>query len=180
MTNKRITGTTGIDHMRHSTVNLNNSLRYVTRPIPPSVQMPFDTPLGDREISYCAPVDEELAATLFNVWNEALASGDARYVASLYADDAVLLPTVSNLPRSGSSEIEAYFKHFLQKNPSAKVLQRIVRKGCNKLTDAGIYEFSVVADRSKIKLVKARYTFVYAFHAGRWKILHHHSSVMPH
>lgn len=179
MANNRITGTTGIEYMRHSSVSLDNSLRHVTRPRLPSVQQPFDTPPVGQEVSYCAPVDEALAEELFTVWNEALASGDARYVASLYSEDAVLLPTVSNLPRSGLSEIEAYFKHFLLKQPQAKVLQRIVRKGCNKLTDAGVYEFVVGGDSIKRKVVKARYTFVYAFHAGRWKILHHHSSVMP-
>ncbi|AEG32306.1 SgcJ/EcaC family oxidoreductase [Thiomicrospira cyclica] len=178
MGNSRITGTTGIEYMRHSSVSLDNSLRHVTRPRLPTLQQPFDTPSA-QEVNYCAPVDEALAEQLFTLWNEALASGDARYVASLYSDDAVLLPTVSNLPRSGLAEIEAYFKHFLLKQPSARVLQRIVRKGCNKLTDAGVYEFTVGGEGVKRKVVKARYTFVYAFHAGRWKILHHHSSVMP-
>ena len=27
--------------------------------------------------------------------------------------------------------------------------------------------------------VKARYTYVYQFEDGEWKIAHHHSSVMP-
>ncbi|SFR55659.1 SgcJ/EcaC family oxidoreductase [Thiomicrospira sp. ALE5] len=179
MANNRITGTTGIDYMRHSGVSLDNSLRHVTPPRLPSVQQPFDIPPVGREVNYCAPVDEALAEQLFTAWNDALASGNARSVAALYSDDAVLLPTVSNLPRSGLAEIEAYFKHFLLKQPRATVLQRIVRKGCNKLTDAGVYQFEVSHDGSRRKLVKARYTFVYAFYAGRWKILHHHSSVMP-
>ena len=39
----------------------------------------------------------------------------------------------------------------------------------------GIYEFAF-ADGSK---VQGRYSFVYVFENGEWKISHHHSSIMP-
>jgi hypothetical protein len=42
--------------------------------------------------------------------------------------------------------------------------------------DVGIYEFTMGADGSK---VKARYSFVYVYEDGEWKISHHHSSIMP-
>jgi hypothetical protein len=42
--------------------------------------------------------------------------------------------------------------------------------------DAGIYEFTMGATGDK---VLARYSFVYVYENGQWKIAHHHSSVMP-
>jgi hypothetical protein len=42
--------------------------------------------------------------------------------------------------------------------------------------DVGIYEFTMGATGDK---VKGRYTFVYVWEDGQWKISHHHSSVMP-
>jgi uncharacterized protein (TIGR02246 family) len=38
----------------------------------------------------------EMIASLFDTWNQALATKDPHRVADLYAHDAVLLPTVSN------------------------------------------------------------------------------------
>ncbi len=48
--------------------------------------------------------------------------------------------------------------------------------GHNWCQDAGIYEFTMGATGDK---VKGRYSFVYVWEDGEWKISHHHSSVMP-
>ncbi len=42
--------------------------------------------------------------------------------------------------------------------------------------DVGIYEFTMGATGDR---VKGRYSFVYVWEDGQWKISHHHSSVMP-
>ena len=42
--------------------------------------------------------------------------------------------------------------------------------------DDGIYEFTMGATGDK---VKARYSFIYTYEDGEWKIAHHHSSQMP-
>ena len=42
--------------------------------------------------------------------------------------------------------------------------------------DLGIYEFTMGTTGDK---VKGRYSFVYVWEDGQWKISHHHSSVMP-
>ena len=120
---------------------------------------PIDTP-DVAETAVCAPATRRLAEHLFDRWNEALRSGDARRVSECYTDDAVLLPTVSNVPRLSRSEIQDYFEHFLQKQPLGKVDQRNVKFGCNKITDAGVYTFRVI-DAGKTEYVPARYTFVY-------------------
>jgi len=51
-------------------------------------------------------------------------------------------------------------------------------KGCNKITDAGVYDFEMESDGKK-ETVPALYTFVYEYRNNQWKIVHHHSSVMP-
>lgn len=137
----------------------------------------IDTP-PEAACVVCAPATLRLAEELFERWNDALKSGDAGRVTACYADDAVLLPTVSNVPRTNHAEIRDYFEHFLQKRPQGTINQRNVKIGCNKITDAGIYTFRVI-DQGKIKEVPARYTFVYENRDGRWLIVHHHSSVMP-
>lgn len=119
-----------------------------------------------------------LVASLFDRWNNALKSGDPKKVVKCYAEDAVLLPTVSNLPRTNHEEILDYFEHFLLKKPVGKIVQRVVKIGCNKITDAGVYMFRV-EEGGVSKDIPARYTFVYESKAGDWLISHHHSSAMP-
>ncbi len=143
----------------------------------PLAGMAFDVP-ANESCEACAPATRLLAEQLFEGWNRALQTGDAEKVALRYADDAVLLPTVSNVPRTGHDEIRDYFEHFLEKNPVGFVDTRNVKLGCNKLTDAGTYTFRVTDGEETVD-VPARYTFVYEHRNGRWVIVHHHSSLMP-
>ncbi|HEY9017805.1 SgcJ/EcaC family oxidoreductase [Thiomicrospira sp.] len=172
-----ITGTLGIESQNKAKVSLSNSLRTPSQTVTGVSKRPIDT-LTANENSFCAPVDEKLAADLFDKWNAALKTRNPKAVAALYAEDAVLLPTVSNLARTNLAEIEDYFAHFLEKSPVGTIVQRNVKKGCNKITDAGIYSFRLT-DMTGTKEVPARYTFVYEFRDNGWKIVHHHSSVMP-
>jgi TonB family protein len=45
--------------------------------------------------------------------------------------------------------------------------------------DMGTYTFSLMDDKGVTSDVAARYTFIYQYRDGAWKILHHHSSAMP-
>ena len=49
-----------------------------------------------------AEVKDSDVADLFDQWNKALQTQDPATVTALYADDAILLPTVSNVVRSGT------------------------------------------------------------------------------
>ena len=138
---------------------------------------PIDSPTTG-EVAICAPATQRLAEELFECWNLALRSCDAERVSHCYTEDAVLLPTVSNVPRLSRGEIQDYFEHFLQKKPLGEVNQRNVKLGCNKITDAGVYTFRIIED-GKTEYVPARYTFVYENIDGEWLIAHHHSSLMP-
>ena len=182
MTNRnyQISGTVGIDQgidegISYGHYQRNNAQQTITGRAAHNVAI--DTP-SDNETVVCQPATKQLVEELFNTWNNALQTGDAKKVTALYAEDAVLLPTVSNLPRTSPAEIEDYFIHFLQKKPYGIIKQRNIKQGCNKLTDAGIYDFEVVSGGKK-EVVPARYTFVYEYRNNEWKIVHHHSSMMP-
>jgi uncharacterized protein (TIGR02246 family) len=123
------------------------------------------------------PITEEEVRALFDVWNDALATFDSDKVASLYAAEPVLLPTVSNIPRTNYSGLVDYFDAFLKKEPQGEILESYVYIGHNFARDAGIYEFTMRAENNT--KVRARYTYVYVYEDGQWKISHHHSSVMP-
>jgi uncharacterized protein (TIGR02246 family) len=127
----------------------------------------------------CVTLDNGAVAALFDDWNFSLSSLDANKVAQRYWPDAVLLPTVSNTPRTNPAAISDYFEHFLAKRPRGHVESRAIQSGCNLAVDMGTYTFSLMDDKGTTTEMAARYTFVYQYREGAWKILHHHSSAMP-
>jgi uncharacterized protein (TIGR02246 family) len=127
----------------------------------------------------CAMLDQKAVAALFDDWNFALSSLDASQVVQRYWPNAVLLPTVSNTPRTNAAMIGDYFEHFLAKRPRGRIDTRTIQGGCNLAMDMGTYTFSLMDDKGVTSEVAARYTFIYQYRDGGWKIIHHHSSAMP-
>ncbi len=120
-------------------------------------------------------MSEHEITALFDEWNYALLTGDPKKVASLYATDGILLPTVSNKVRHNHAEIEDYFVHFLAKGPVGKIDEANVRIFGELAINSGIYSFTF-KDGS---VVPARFTFVYRWDGEQWMIVEHHSSQMP-
>lgn len=131
------------------------------------------TPFSDlMEIT----VNEEQVIALFGDWNDALATGDPDVVTAMYAEDAVLLPTVSNQVRHNHAEIRDYFVAFLAKQPQGVITESNARVLSDTLaTNAGVYVFTF-GDGST---VAARFNYTYELIDGAWKIIQHHSSAMP-
>jgi uncharacterized protein (TIGR02246 family) len=127
----------------------------------------------------CAAVTKEQVAGLFDRWNASLQTKNPDEVVKNYAPGAVLLPTVSNTPRTNPAEIRDYFVHFLEKNPKGAIDTRTIHIGCNDAFDVGTYTFTVTDADGKPSQVAARYSFVYELRDGKWLIAHHHSSAMP-
>lgn len=124
------------------------------------------------------PTQAQIAA-LFDQWNAALATGDPNRVAALYAPDAVLLPTLSDI-RTTHAGIVDYFKTFLASKPVGKIQQRYITVlGPTSAVDTGLYEFTLTDKDGTKSTVDARYTFVYALRGGHWLIVNHHSSKVP-
>ena len=104
----------------------------------------------DFSITYKAhPKNGEVRMThdevvgLFDTWNAALATLDPDSVTALYADDAVLLPTVSNQVRHNHEEIRDYFVSFLQKKPQGVIDESNVSVlSETHATNSGVYTFT--------------------------------------
>lgn len=125
---------------------------------------------------HCVHTDETEIAALFDRWNQALQTGDARKVVMLYAEKSILLPTLSNKPRLTFAEKEEYFRHFLEKGPSARIDLREIEIGCDMAVDSGLYTFTFAKTG---ETVGGRYSFTYRWDGLRWSIVSHHSSLMP-
>ena len=129
------------------------------------------------------PITEDEVRGLFSLWNNgeffhhslssshlegsltrppflssALATEDPTKVAKRYAKAGVLLPTVSDTPRTDESSITDYFVNFLKLKPQGEILESYVTIGNNWCQDVGIYEFTMGATGKK---VRGRYSFVY-------------------
>jgi uncharacterized protein (TIGR02246 family) len=125
--------------------------------------------------SHCATLNKQQAKILFERWNNTLQTGDSRKVAANYTSDAVLLPTLSNQPRTDLAGKLDYFNTFLRKKPFGTLDSSTVITSCNSAIDTGLYTFRF-SDNSE---VQARYTFTYALVDKEWLITSHHSSAMP-
>ena len=88
-------------------------------------------------------ITKDEVRALFSLWNNALATGDSRIVAKRYAKNPVLLPTVSDTPRTDYSTIKDYFDGFLLKQPQGTILDGNILIGDGWAQDMGIYEVRI-------------------------------------
>jgi hypothetical protein len=85
----------------------------------------------------CAAVTQTQVDGLFTEFNNAWATKDPATVTSLFTQDAVLLATVSNKPRTNHAEIEDYFVKFLQGSPVGAINSSTYKMGCNTAARLG-------------------------------------------
>ena len=116
----------------------------------------------------------------FAEFNATWATKDPDRVTALFDQDAVLLATLAGTPRTDPAGIRDYFVEFLQKSPVATLDSSTIKSGCNWALRAGAWTVNLTdKDTGAKSAVKARYTFLYQYQQGAWKIEHLHSSVMP-
>lgn len=128
----------------------------------------------------CAPVTTAAVESQFKVFNDAFATKDPDKVTALFAKDGVLLATVSNTPRTTPDAIKDYFVSFLKGEPVGTINTSTIKLGCNMATRMGTWTVALTNQNSGMRNdVKARYTFIYAYEDGAWKVAHLHSSMMP-
>jgi uncharacterized protein (TIGR02246 family) len=140
-----------------------------------SSAMPEVAPKSDDEVLM-------EVADLFNQWNAALATLDPEKVADMYAEESVLLPTVSNEVRTDRAGKIRYFTDFLKLKPQGVINESHVRflsPAKDVASNAGVYTFTLIKEGKPTK-VQARFSYIYHKQAdGTWKIKEHHSSAMP-
>ena len=113
--------------------------------------------------------------TILQEWVNAIKSGDPKQVTDLYHENAILLGTFSNKERIGYKLILEYFENLLKSPVEVEIVSEhfFTRDGYS--VNSGHYNFVVSG-----KIINARFSFVYQNSGnGVWKIISHHSSVMP-
>jgi uncharacterized protein (TIGR02246 family) len=132
------------------------------------------------KVATCATVTEAQVAAQFDKFNAAWATKSPDTVTKLFTDDAVLLATVSNKPRTDHAEIKDYFVGFLKGSPVGTITSSTIDIGCNKATRVGTWTVTLTDAATGVKTdVKARYSFVYRLDDGDWKIDPLHLSMLP-
>jgi uncharacterized protein (TIGR02246 family) len=128
--------------------------------------------------------DQEDVLAAMNAWKDNLAKGtsdDPSPITSLYADDGVLWGTISDKLRTTPDAIKDYFVNAYKKLPklSVEFKDPHVRVYDCAAVNSGYYTFTYEKDGEK-KVLPARYTFVLHKRDGKWLLIDHHSSGMPH
>jgi uncharacterized protein (TIGR02246 family) len=135
---------------------------------------------GKKRGGSCAMANPAALDAQFAKFNGAWATKNPDTVTALFDDDAVLLATVAAKPRTDAAGIRDYFVKFLQGSPVGKIETSTFKMGCNWAFRAGTWTVTLTDAATGAKSdVKARYTFLYQFEDGQWKIEHLHSSVLP-
>jgi uncharacterized protein (TIGR02246 family) len=109
-------------------------------------------------------------------WVAAYNSRDPARIAAMYEPDAVFWGTTSTTIRTTPAEVLDYFKDA-PKRPNARVAitDQHVRIVGDMAFSAGSYTFSNTVD-GKTTSDPSRFTLVFRYRDGQWRLVHHHSS----
>ena len=114
------------------------------------------------------------ASELLQIWVNAIKNGDPKQVTSLYHQDGILLGTFSAAERVGHELILDYFENLLKNPVEVNVISEHSHDFESSAVNSGLYNFVTEG-----KTINARFSFVYQKGNDGWKIVSHHSSVMP-
>jgi uncharacterized protein (TIGR02246 family) len=116
----------------------------------------------------------------FQRFNAAWATQDPDVVTALFTAEPVLLPTLSDTPRTTPAAVRDYFVSFLRNRPVGRIDTSTVEIDCQTASRVGTWTVTLTDPATGASRdVHARYSFIYRFENGEWKIDHLHSSVMP-
>ena len=111
---------------------------------------------------------------MLQTWVEKIKTNDPNQVAELYHDDGLLLGTFSDKERPGHELILEYFENLLKSQVDVEIVTQHKHETDSLAVNSGLYNFIVDG-----KTVNARFSFVFIKTGDDWKILSHHSSVLP-
>tara|TARA_B100000900_G_scaffold383183_1_gene370909 strand:+ start:1128 stop:1499 length:372 start_codon:yes stop_codon:yes gene_type:complete len=111
---------------------------------------------------------------MLQTWVEKIRSNDANKVADLYHENGLLLGTFSNIERNGHTLILDYFNNLLKSQVDVEIITKHEYSSESIATASGLYNF-ILDD----EIIEARFSFVFLKIKRKWKILSHHSSILP-
>ena len=115
-----------------------------------------------------------ISSQLLQKWVSAIKGGDANQVVNLYHEDGILLGTFSNKERVGHGLILEYFENLLKSPVEVEIVTEHPIVFESVAVNSGLYNFVTGG-----KTINARFSFVYQKDNDEWKIVSHHSSVIP-
>lgn len=117
--------------------------------------------------------------TALESWLENVRQRNVDQTVAGYAEDAVLLGTLSPIVRQGRKAIGEYFQMFLDQDAlEVEVTQEVAREFDDLSISSGLYTFSLTK-KGETKTVPARFSFVFRRKGSTWEIVEHHSSRLP-
>ena len=119
-------------------------------------------------------MSDSITSELLQKWIAAIKSGDPKQVTNLYHGDGILLGTFSNKERVGHDLIIEYFENLLKSPVDVEIVSEHPHVLESAAVNSGLYNFV-----TNNKTINARFSFVYHKDNTEWKIVSHHSSVMP-
>lgn len=120
--------------------------------------------------------EEDVQATAM-LWINGISLGDADYMLSLYAPDAILHGTLSPVLRDNPVLIREYFAGITNNPPNMFFVEPMhIRIFEDTAVNTGNYGV-ILSEGAEAILM--RYSFVYRKVNDEWLIVDHHSSVMP-
>ncbi|KAA0015293.1 DUF4440 domain-containing protein [Salinicola corii] len=135
---------------------------------------PTSPALTERDTEFCL----NAASRTLERWAIAVSRGEKETLLSLYAEDAILVPTVANDVRDTRHERQRYFDSFLANEALTCELGDYSRRVSRKLGTVvvgGHYVFSYLL-KGETVTIPARFLFTFEEIQGEWKITGHHSS----
>ena len=111
---------------------------------------------------------------LLQKWVSTIKQGDPKQVTNLYHENGILLGTFSAKERIGHELILEYFENLLKNSVEVEIISELVHTSEPMAVNSGLYNFITNG-----KTINARFSFVYIRIDSEWKIISHHSSVLP-
>ena len=119
-------------------------------------------------------MDGSTASELLQKWTSAIKNGDPKQVTKLYDENGILLGTFSPKERVGHELILEYFESLLKSPVEVQIVSEHSHVFESTAVNSGLYNFITNG-----KTINARFSFVYSKNDDEWKIISHHSSVLP-
>jgi uncharacterized protein (TIGR02246 family) len=116
---------------------------------------------------------------LLSGWAEAFSAMDVETILQYYSKDAVLWGTFSSELRTTPQAIRDYFSpYFSLRAHSIEIEDIFIQTYGGMAVANGLYRVSLLRE-NRLESARARFSFTCLKRGHRWKIVNHHSSVMP-